>query len=62
MQRGDIDVSPFHTELLLFFHFFRCITRFAYFLILFVDVSSGLLTFGMASFMAITTGHIAPFW
>ena len=31
LQRGDIDVRPSHTKSLLFFYFFECPTRFAYF-------------------------------
>ena len=31
LQRGDIDVSSSHTDLLLFFHLFECTMRFARF-------------------------------
>ena len=30
-ERGDIDVRPSHAKLILFFHFFRCITHLAHF-------------------------------
>ena len=30
LQRGDIDVSPSHTELQLFLQIFECMTHFGY--------------------------------